>query len=316
MSKFRELLLLSAVLSSSALAQAPLKTVTIGLGYLPNVQFAPFYAAAQEGYFKAEGLNVKFQHGYAQELMPLLLQGKLDFVVSDAEDAIFARAQGAPVKYVLAMYQRLPATVFSLPKLGIKTPADLRGKTVGLPGTYGSTYFALQALLASAGLSEKDVKLLPIGFTQLEAVRAGRVDAAVGFVNNEVVQLRAAGVTPNTLDVTRAYPMTGAGLIATDKTLAGDLARKVVRASQRGIAFTLANPQQAFADSKAYAGQAGGMPVLKASLPLLRGADVVGQVNAAGWAKAVAFLQESGKLKKTFKPTDFYSNGYLDKGVK
>lgn len=308
--------MLGAVLGSSASAQAPQKTVTIGLGYLPNVQFAPFYAAAQEGYFKAEGLNVEFQHGYAQELMPLLLQGKLDFVVGDAEDAIFARAQGAPVQYVMAMYQRLPATVFSLPKLDIKKPADLRGKTVGIPGTYGSTYFALQALLASNGLTEGDLKLAPIGFTQLEAVRSGRVDAAVGFVNNEVVQLKGAGVTPNTLDLTRAYPMTGAGLIATDKTLNTDLARKVVRASQRGIAFTLSNPQKAFVDSGAYAGQAGGLPVLKASLPLMRGARVVGQVNAGGWAKAVAFLQRSGKLKKTFKPTDFYSNKYLDGGVK
>ncbi len=316
MLKFGKVLLVSTVLGASACAQAPQKTVTIGLGYLPNVQFAPFYAAAQQGYFKAEGLNVKFQHGYAQELMPLLLQGKLDFVVGDAEDAIFARAQGAPVKYVLAMYQRLPATVFSLPKLSIKTLADLKGKTVGIPGTYGSTYFALQALLASGGLKESDLKLAPIGFTQLEAVRSGRVDAAVGFVNNEVVQLRAAGVTPNTLDVTRAYPMTGAGLIATEKTLNGDLARQVVRAAQRGVAFTLANPQQAFADSKAYAGQAGGLPVLKASLPLMRGAEVVGQINAAGWAKAVAFLQGSGKLKENFKPGDFYSNKYLDKGVK
>ena len=62
---------LTLALLSSAYAQTP-RSVTIGLGYIPNVQFTPFYAADKLGYFKAEGLNVKFQHGYVSELMPLL----------------------------------------------------------------------------------------------------------------------------------------------------------------------------------------------------------------------------------------------------
>ncbi|MDG9393359.1 ABC transporter substrate-binding protein, partial [Streptococcus pneumoniae] len=81
--------------SVGAAQSASVRTVNVGLGYVPNVQFTPFYVADKLGYFKAEGLNVKFQHGYVNELMPLLLQGKLDFVVGDPEDAIFARTQGA-----------------------------------------------------------------------------------------------------------------------------------------------------------------------------------------------------------------------------
>lgn len=310
-------LLASAASAQASGPQAARQTVNIGLGYIPNVQFAPFYSAAKEGYFAREGLNVNFKHGYVSELMPLLLQGKLDFVVGDAEDAIFARAQGAKVKYVLAMYQKLPVTVFSLPKAGIQTPADLKGKTIGIPGTFGSSYFALQALLSANKLTEQDVKLAPIGFTQLEAVRAGRVDAAVGYVNNEVVQLRAGGVRPNTLDVTAAYPMTGVGLITTEKTLSGDLARKVVRAAQRGIAFTVRAPEKAFANSRAYIGSAGGgLDVLRASVPLMRGGAVMGEINPTNWARAVAFLQGGKRLPEGAKATDFYSNAYLDKSVK
>ena len=90
--------LMSALLANSASSQtapAQAKTVNIGLGYIPNVQFTPFYVADQLGYFRAEGLNVKYQHGYVSELMPLLLQGKLDFVVGDPEDASL-RALRAP----------------------------------------------------------------------------------------------------------------------------------------------------------------------------------------------------------------------------
>ena len=32
--------------------------VTLGLGYIPNIQFAPFYVALEQGYFKAEGFDV------------------------------------------------------------------------------------------------------------------------------------------------------------------------------------------------------------------------------------------------------------------
>lgn len=310
---------LTLALLSSAYAQTP-RSVTIGLGYIPNVQFTPFYAADKLGYFKAEGLNVKFQHGYVSQLMPLLLQGKLDFVVGDPEDAVFARNQGQNVKYVMAMYQKNPVTIFSTrPLNGVQ---DLKGKTVGLPGPFGSSYHATRALLDSAGLKEgQDVKLASIGFTQLDAVRAGRVDAAVGYVNNEVVQLRAAGQRVYTLDTAAAYPMVGVGLITTDANLKSDLARKVVRASQRGLKFTVADPARAFKIAQPVFGKGGGtLDILKASTPLITGADTaqngLGASNPAAWTKAIAALVAQGQLKAGAKATDFYTNSLISKTLK
>ena len=312
---------LTLALLSPAQAQNAPRTVRIGLGYIPNVQFTPFYVANRQGYFKAEGLNVQYQHGYVSELMPLLLQGKLDFVVGDPEDAIFARSAGQPVKYIMAMYQKNPATVFSLPAKNIRSAADLKGKIIGIPGTFGSSYFALEALLDSVNLKDSDVKLASIGFTQLEAVRGGRVDAAVGFVNNEVVNLKAAGITPNTLDVTAAYPMVGSGLITTDKVLGSDLAKKVVRASQRGLKFTITNPAQAFKIGLQDFGSGGGtLGVLQASVPLMQSAvtraNGLGFSDPAAWSKAVAFLQKQGQVKADLKASDFYSNAAVSKSLK
>ena len=75
------LLLAGSVQSTSAqtppnpTSGAPARTVNIGLGYNPDVQFTPFYVADKLGYFKAEGLKVNYQHGYVNQLMPLLIQG-------------------------------------------------------------------------------------------------------------------------------------------------------------------------------------------------------------------------------------------------
>ncbi|MBB6098365.1 NitT/TauT family transport system substrate-binding protein [Deinobacterium chartae] len=314
-------LLMCGLISGCASAQ---QKVVVGLGYIPNVQFAPFYAAEKRGFYKAEGLEVEFRHGYVSELVPLLLQGKLDYVVGDAEDAVFARAQGAPLRYVMAMYQRLPVTIFSLPAERIESVRDLRGKVIGIPGAFGSSYTALQALLAKNGLKESDVRLNPIGFTQIDAVRAGKVDAAVGFVNNEVVVLREQGVKVNALDLSRAYPMVGSGVIASEKTLASVAGvKKFLRASQRGLAYTLANPQGAYQDSLPYIGSAAGagqLEVLKASLPYMRSAytdkNGLGYSDPAAWASAVNFLKSLGRLKSDVKAGGFYSNAFLTRGVK
>lgn len=313
--------LLTALLPLLALGSAQAqKTVTIGLGYLPNVQFTPFYVADKLGYFKSEGLNVKFQHGYVSELMPLLLQGKLDFVVGDPEDAVFARNQGAPVRYVMAMYQKSPVTIFSLSPLG--SAAALKGKTLGIPGPFGSSYHAVQALLSSAGLQAgRDVQLVNVGFTQQEAVRTGRVVAATGYVNNDVVLLRAAGKKVYTLDPASAYPMVGVGLIAQDKTVSTDLARRVVRASQRGLRYTVGNPAQAFRVAQPVFGASGGsLEILRASLPLMKGTYTakggLGASDPAAWQKAVAALVQQGKLPASAKAGDYYTNGLIDRKLR
>lgn len=318
--KRASLLLWPLLLAAPACAQGTARPVTIGLGYVPNVQFTPFYAADRLGYYRAEGVDVKFQHGYVSELMPLLLQGKLDFIVGDPEDAIFARNQGAPVRYVMAMYQKAPVTVFSTQPL--RSAADLRGKTLGIPGTFGSSYAATRALLDAAGLREgRDVQLATIGFTQLDAVRAGRVDAAVGYVNNEVVQLRNAGQKVYTLDVAAAYPMVGAGIITLDKTLTGDLARRVVRASQRGLKFTVADPARAFKVAQPVFGTGGGTPdILRASTPLMQSAytraNGLGASDPAAWTKAVAALVKQGSLPAGTRANTFYTNSLVSKTVR
>ncbi|WP_034342317.1 ABC transporter substrate-binding protein [Deinococcus misasensis] len=298
------------------------KPLTIGLGYIPNVQFTPFYAADAMGYYKAEGFEVEFKHGFVSELMPLLLQGKIDAVVGDAEDAIFAQAQGAKVKYVMAMYQKLPVTVFSLAEKGINKPADLKGKTLGIPGPFGASYIALQALLAKNKIKESDLQIAPIGFTQLEAVKAGRVDAALGFINNEPLILKQQNSKVNTLDLTSAYPMVGNGVIVSDRLLKNraDL-QKILRASQKGLAYTVTNPQKAFDVGKKYFGSAGGdLSVLNASVGLMRSSytskTALGFSDPSAWAKAVNVLKNLGKVPSGAKPTDFYSNTYLTKGIR
>ncbi len=319
----RTILALTAVLFLGALASA--ETIRVGLGYLPNIQFAPFYAAQSEGFYEAEGLTVEFQHGFSTELFPLLAQDKLDFVVADAEDAISLRAQdpeGAPFVYVMALYQQIPNAVFSLADTGITEPADLAGKTLGIPGLFGTSYTALQAVLRAGGLSESDVTVQQIGFTQLEAVVSGRVDAALGFINNEPLILERQGVAVDVIPVGPLSPSVGNGVITSTGTLeTPDLARRFLAATLRGVEQTLNAPEQAVEASAPFLpdlteeAKGDALEVLRATIPLYSSAysesNGLGAIEPERWNAFFEQLKESGRLETAQPANVFYSNEYL-----
>src|SRR5437764_98233 len=163
--------------TSAPRAAAPsLRTVTIGMGFTPNVQFAPFYVADQRGYYRQAGLKVNFNYANSPTLLELVGAGSMSLAIADGTDAIAAVAKGVPIVYVMAEYQRFPVAIFSLARRHIRSVAGLRGKTIGVPGRYGATYAGLLAALHAAGLRPSDVKIQTIKYTQVESVAAGKVD--------------------------------------------------------------------------------------------------------------------------------------------
>ena len=316
----KRLFVMLCVLLSLAFAQT--QTVRVGLGYLPDVQFAPFYLAVTEGIYGKRNLKVEFQHGFSSELYPLLAQGRLDFVVADAEDVVALRAQGTPLKYVLALYQSVPNALFSRTEKNIKSVRDLRGKTIGMPGLFGTSYTSLQAMLRAAGLKESDVKIEQIGFTQAEAIVTNRVDVAMGFVNNEPLVLRSRNIAINVIPAGPYNLSPGVGVISTDKVLENvELARAFVQATQEAIQLTLRDPRKAFEASKQFVQNQGDdrLAVLRASLPLYQSSfsrqNGLGFSNPQGWNSGLNLLKQTGRVKTDLPASAFYTNEFLQRGV-
>ena len=127
--------------------------IEIAMGYIPNVQFSPYYVAMEKGYFDDEGLEVTFDYGMSTDIMTLVAGGHVDFGVSDGDQVIIARDRGIPVKVVYTMYVKYPVGIVSFEEKGLTSVRSLTGKKVGTPGPYGSNYIGLQVLLHSAGMS-------------------------------------------------------------------------------------------------------------------------------------------------------------------
>ncbi|MEK7325949.1 MAG: ABC transporter substrate-binding protein, partial [Chloroflexota bacterium] len=150
--------------------ETPLTHVKLAMGFIPDIQFAPYYVAAEKGYFEDQGIEIEFVTMFENDSVPLVGANELQFANVSAEQVLQARAQGLPVKYVFAWYQKFPIVIASKTSAGITSPENLAGRKVGLPGLFGASYIGLRALLASQGIAESDLQLEAIGFTQVEAL--------------------------------------------------------------------------------------------------------------------------------------------------
>ena len=247
-------LALSACSATNPNPPAELTEISLPMGYIPNIQFAPFYVAIEKGHFREAGIDVELDYKFETDGVALVGAGDLPFAIVSGEQVLLARAQGLPVTYVAAWYQEYPVSVVARSELGVLIPQDLTGKKIGLPGLFGANYVGLRALLFEAKMSESDVTLDSIGFNQVELLAAGEQDVVVGYAANEPIQLRARGIPVTEIRVADYVQLASNGILANEKVVSEDpdLVRRFVGAFLKGLADTIADPEEAFQLSEAH----------------------------------------------------------------
>jgi NitT/TauT family transport system substrate-binding protein len=285
--------------STDPAGEAELMAISLPMGYIPDPQYAPFYVAVEKGYFAAEGIDLSFDYSFETDGIALVGANERPFAIVSGEQVILARAQELPIVYVLEWFQDYPIAIISQSSSGIQTPQDLVGRTVGLPGFWGASYVGYLGLLHATGIAPEEVNAQDIGFTQIETLLAGQADAVVGYANNEPVQLAARNEDISILYVSDFIDMVANGIITNETMIAENpaLVEGFVRATLRGLADTLANPDEAFAISKQYVEglDDSRRAVLDASLPLWQG-EVPGATNAASWEQTQTVLLDANLL--------------------
>jgi len=292
--------------------------VKLPVGYVANIQFAPLYVAIDRGYYRDAGIELEFDYSLETDAVSLVGANNLQFAVVSGEQVLLARAQGLPITYVMAWYQKYPVSVASKASQNIQAPADLKGRKIGLPGRFGANYIGLDALLYSAGLSEKDVTLDSIGFNQVAALSADREQAVSVYTTNEPIQLRAEGYPVNELRVADYVQLASNGLITNEKTLSGnpDLVKRMVGATLKGLADTIANPDEAYTISKKYipnlaqADAATQKQVLSASIALWK-TDRLGYSDPQSWQNMQDTLLKMGLLKQALDLSKAFTNQFI-----
>jgi len=300
-----------------------MQEVRVGMAYIPNVQFAPFYVADAKGYFAAEGIKPVYDYGFEQDVLALTAEDKLTFTNAGASAVIAARARGVPIQYFIEEYLSMPIAIFAPKESGITTIADLKGRSVGQPGTFGETYAGLKIMLDKVGLAPSDVHLVNIGFTQVTALLRHKVDAAIGYSVNEPLQLRAQGKEVVQFDLKDFAPeVAGNGIIASEKTLREnpELARAFARAFLKGLDDTISNPQEAFEISlkfvpdaaKDVATREAQFQVLKLVVDdYLTTTEPLGRSDVKLWERTQSIMKATGLIERETDMHEAVTNAYL-----
>lgn len=300
---------------------SPARTaLTVGLGYIPSVQFAPFYLAQQRGYYAEANVEVTFQNKIDPDLVTLVGQGAIDIGVADGTSVIPAASQHIPVKYIATIYGTYPSIVFAKASSGITSAADLAGKKIGIPGKYGSSWVMLQALLESAGLTPDDVTIVEYpDFGQGVAVQQGAVDSATGFANNEPVQLELTGEKAVVLHVDRVVPLPGPGLITSSQGDAKHAAIKgFIDATIRAMEIIAADPKVGVEAAIAAVPELASdretqAAILDATIATWRdptGAKPFGTVDEAAWRASIAYLTKLDMVPNPIDTVDVIDPSY------
>ena len=310
--------LLLAGCAGTATVQSPSATPSltearIGLSYIPNIQFAPFYVAEADGLFPANGVAATLRHhGASEGLFTAIAAGQEDFVIAGGDEALQAREQGIDLVAIATYYRSYPVQIIAKESGPIDSLAGLKGHKIGVPGRYGESWFGLLVALGSAGLTEKDVDIVEVGYTQQAALTTGKVDAVVGFSNNDLVQFGLAKVAVRALPLTKEGepPLVSISLLTTRDFLTAHpaVAQGVAKAMVSGISSTAADPERALTISADQVPGLGVEPALSAARATLTATLTVmltpegkadGSLDLAQWQAMADFMLAKGLLTKT-----------------
>lgn len=304
-----------------------LDKVTLTLNWYPYGEHAPFYYGKQQKIFEKHGIDLDIQAGQgSQKTVQATGAGQTDFGWADTPALLSGVDSGVKVKSLGVFLQTTPSSVQFFESKGIKTPADLKGKTIaGTAGDALSKTFPI--FLKKNNLAESDVKVQntdPAG--KIAAVISGKTDGLLGYASDQgpTMQNKAKKQVGYLRFSENGLNFYSNGLITGQKFLTGnkDVAARMVKAVSESFAAAEKAPEPAVGAMQGASEQLPPKEVLseqfKTTLTLLHTQATEGKapgVNTdADWQQTIDVFAEAGLVKSPKAVTDYWDNAAALKG--
>lgn len=304
--------------------QGAAKDVRVLMDWFPNPDHIGLYTAQRQGEFQRAGLNVTLTPpSNAADPLKLVASGQVDLGISYEPDIVLAAEQGISITAVAALISVPLNSFMAIEGSPVKSPADLAGRTVGVPGIPSDDLY-LRQFAMKHGIDLKSVKKVNVNTSLVSAMLSRKVDATIGAYRNiEGVQLAHEGKNPVILPVTAAGVPTYNELVivANRDKLARDTGyqdtiRRFISALAKGTDVARQQPGVANESiapvAKGYSKELIEKMVV-ATAPLLANPQGFGYMDSAQWQRFADWLHAQQATKTKVDTTALVSNAYLPK---
>lgn len=310
------------VLLSPALADDA-HTLTVRLEWLPSGYHAPFWLAAEKGWFKKAGLDVSISDGTGSvTTVQMVASGQYDLGHAALSSMAIARSKGMPLISV-AGFMRKGDIALMVPKDSpIHGPKDLKGKKIIYTASSLETPF-IDAFLAAGGLTREDVELINVDANaKVGQYLSGAADGIISA--GETASLLQRRPSRLILFADYGLNLPSMGLVASTEALAkkGPAVREFASIVSGAWAYILKGHEDEGIQAVLHGHENSRldpailMANLKVSLQFLYTPSTeklpIGIQSESDWASAIAIMEKAGVIKPGSKPRDYFTNDYLD----
>ena len=277
--------------------------------------------AVTKGYFRAVGLTV-FTGIPVWPRRPVSYVAAYtdDIAVAQQPQVALAKDHGAPIVAVGSLISQPTAALIWLKGSGIRSVADLKGKTIAVPGIPYQEEM-LESILERGGVNPDDVEVKTVGYRLMPALVHGKADAIFGGSwNVEGVTLRKRGMQPVIKRVQElGVPSYDETMIVTRSDRAArepQVVRKFMAALERGVAAVRNDPRLAAkvleSSPHEFRTSRGEMEdQVRATLPLL---SQTGNIDPDQAAKLMTWMHGEGMIQRQPPVSDLFTDQYLPGG--
>lgn len=177
--------LLTFSVQSHEMQKAPREKVSIALDWFVNADHAPLYVAEEIGAFKEQGIDVDIivPKENSIDLTSEIINHNIDLIISYQPSIYQSVEKGKPLVRVGTLMNQPLDMIAALPSSHINTLKDLKGKSIGY-ASGDPKPFALETMLATAGLTLSDIHLVNVGYKLVPALENKSVDAVYEVLRN------------------------------------------------------------------------------------------------------------------------------------